>query len=143
MIRSVLDKVYIPIRASLIVHLVKNPPGEGIGYPLQFSWASLVVQLVKNLPAVQDTWVQSLVEKVPWRRERLLTPVFWLGELGHKESDMTERLSLLPFTIKFNTFLVSILYGRNGFLTVFLKGKFLKPNLYSRCWKFNVSSVLD
>ena len=34
--------------------------GEGIGYPLQFSWASLVAQLVKNLPAVQETWVQSL-----------------------------------------------------------------------------------
>jgi len=30
--------------------------GEGIGYPLQYSWASLVVQLVKNLPAMQ-TWV--------------------------------------------------------------------------------------
>ena len=36
-------------------------PGEGIGYPLQYSWASLVAQLVKNLPAVQETWVQSLV----------------------------------------------------------------------------------
>ena len=34
--------------------------GEGIGYPLQYSWASLVVQLVKNLPAMQETWVQSL-----------------------------------------------------------------------------------
>jgi len=31
--------------------------GEGIGYPLQYSWASLVAQLVKNLPAVQETWV--------------------------------------------------------------------------------------
>ena len=31
--------------------------GEGIGYPLQYSWASLVVQLVKNLLAVQETWV--------------------------------------------------------------------------------------
>ena len=31
--------------------------GEGIGYPLQYSWASLVVQLVKNLPAMQETWV--------------------------------------------------------------------------------------
>ena len=30
------------------------------GYPLQYSWASLVAQLVKNLPAVQETWVQSL-----------------------------------------------------------------------------------
>ena len=31
--------------------------GEGIGYPLQYSWASLVAQLVKNLPAMQETWV--------------------------------------------------------------------------------------
>ena len=34
--------------------------GKGIGYPLQYSWASLVAQLVKNPPAVQETWVQSL-----------------------------------------------------------------------------------
>ena len=34
--------------------------GEGIGYPLQYSWASLVVQQVKNLPAMQETWVRSL-----------------------------------------------------------------------------------
>ena len=31
--------------------------GEGIGYPVQYSWASLVAQLVKNLPAIQETWV--------------------------------------------------------------------------------------
>ena len=35
-------------------------PGEGIGYPLQYSWASLVAQVVKNLPAMQETWVQHL-----------------------------------------------------------------------------------
>ena len=35
-------------------------PGEGIGYPLQYSWASLVAQLIKNLPAMQETWVPSL-----------------------------------------------------------------------------------
>ena len=32
--------------------------GEGIGYPLQYSWASLVAQLVKNLPAMWETWGQ-------------------------------------------------------------------------------------
>ena len=32
-------------------------PGEGIGYPLQYSWASLVAQLVKNLLAIRETWV--------------------------------------------------------------------------------------
>ena len=31
--------------------------GEGIGYPLQYSWAPLVAQLVKNSPAVRETWV--------------------------------------------------------------------------------------
>ena len=34
--------------------------GEQKGYPLQYSWASLVAQLVKNLPAMQETWVRSL-----------------------------------------------------------------------------------
>ena len=34
--------------------------GEGIGYPLQYSWASLVAQLIKNLPAVWEPWVRSL-----------------------------------------------------------------------------------
>ena len=49
---------------------------------------------------MQETWVG----KIPWRRERLPTPVFWPGELhgryspwGHKESDTTERLSLTWF----------------------------------------------
>ena len=31
--------------------------GEGIGYPLQYTWVSLVAQLVKNLPAVRETWI--------------------------------------------------------------------------------------
>ena len=35
-------------------------PGEGIGYPRQYSWASLVAQLVKNLSAMRETWVQYL-----------------------------------------------------------------------------------
>ena len=34
--------------------------GEGIGHPLQYAWASLVAQLVKNLPAMWETWVRSL-----------------------------------------------------------------------------------
>ena len=51
--------------------------GEGIGYPLQSSWASLMAQLVKNPPAMWEAWVG----KIPWRRERLPgTPAFWPGE---------------------------------------------------------------
>ena len=37
-----------------------SSPGEGIDYPLQYSWASLVVQTVRNLPAVREAWVQPL-----------------------------------------------------------------------------------
>ena len=39
--------------------------GEGIGYPLQFSQASFVAQLVKNLPAIWETWVRSLGREDP------------------------------------------------------------------------------
>ena len=50
--------------------------GEGIGYPLQYSWASLVAQLVRNLPAIFETWVRSL----SWKDHlELCTPVFWPG----------------------------------------------------------------
>ena len=35
-------------------------PGEGIGYSLQYSWGSLVTQVVKNPPAMQETWVRAL-----------------------------------------------------------------------------------
>ena len=35
---------------------------EGLGYPLQYSWASLVAQLVRNPPAVRETWVRFKVK---------------------------------------------------------------------------------
>ena len=75
-------------------------PGEGVGYPLQYSWTSLVAQLVKNPPAIWQTWVGSLGLGDPLERERLPTSVFWPGEFhglysswAHKESDTTEQLS--------------------------------------------------
>ena len=40
----------------------------------------IVAQLVKNLPAMQKTWVDPWVGKIPWRREGLPTPVFWPAE---------------------------------------------------------------
>ena len=53
-----------------------SSPGEGIGYPLQYCWAFLVAQMVKNSPAMWETWVG----KVPWRRAWQPTPVFLSGE---------------------------------------------------------------
>ena len=67
---------------------------------------SLVAQMVKILPAVQETWVQSLGWEDSLRRERPPTPVFLPGEFhgqrslagyspwGHKELDTTKRLTL-------------------------------------------------
>ena len=54
--------------------------GERIGYPLQYSWASLVAQLVKNPPTMQKTGVQSLGREDPLEKEKVTTPVFWRRE---------------------------------------------------------------
>ena len=52
--------------------------GEGIGYPLQYSWASLMAQLVKNLSAMWETWVRSLhpLEKGTVTHSSILTGEF-------------------------------------------------------------------
>ena len=55
-------------------------PGEGIGYPLQYSWASLVAQMIKNLPAMPETWVRSLGWEDPQRRAWQPIPVLQPGE---------------------------------------------------------------
>ena len=49
-------------------------PGEGIGYPLQYSWASLVPQLEKNPPAMPETWVRSLGWEDPLEKETATHP---------------------------------------------------------------------
>ena len=55
--------------------------GEGIGYPLQYSWSSLVAQLVKNLPAMWENWVR---------------PLSWEDPL---EKGMATHSSVLPWRI--------------------------------------------
>ena len=69
-------------------------PGEGMGYPLQDSWASLVAQLVKHLPAMQRTWVQSLGWEDPLEKGKATHSSIWPGEFhrlyspwSRKESD--------------------------------------------------------
>ena len=76
--------------------------GEGIGYPLQCSWASLVAQLVKNPPVMRETWVRSLDWEDPLKKgkathSRILAwriPWAVYSPWGHKQWDRTERLSL-------------------------------------------------
>ena len=89
-------------------------PGEGIGYPLQYSWASLAAWTVKNLLAVWETWVWSLGQEDPlekgmithfsifaWRIPETEQPGDY-SSWDCKESDMPECLTLslstlLPF----------------------------------------------
>ena len=80
---------------SSIPGLVRST-GEGIGYPLQYSWASLVAQLVKNLSSMREAWVQSLGWEDPLEKGKATysrRPGEFQGlysPWGHKESDMTE-----------------------------------------------------
>ena len=54
---------------------MKRNAGEGIGYPRQYSWNSLVAQLVKNPPAMWETWVQFLGWEAPL--EKGMATHFW------------------------------------------------------------------
>ena len=77
----------------------ERSPGDGIGYPLQYSWVSLVAQLVRIHLQCERRGFDPWIGTITWRRERLPTPVFWPGEFhglymyspwGCKESDTTE-----------------------------------------------------
>ena len=75
--------------------------GEGIGYPLQYSRASLVIQMVKNPTAIWETWVQSLGWENPVKNGKVShsSILAWripsteepgrLHSMGSKESDTT------------------------------------------------------
>ena len=75
-------------------------PGERIGYPVQYSQASLVAQLVKNPPAKWKTWVRSLGWEDPLEKGKAThsSILAWriprTSPWGHKESDTIEQLSL-------------------------------------------------
>ena len=74
--------------------------GGGISYPLQYSWASLVAQLVKNPPAMQETWVQSLgwedsLEKGMATHSSILAWwILWTEKPGRLQSIVPLTLSL-------------------------------------------------
>ena len=94
---------------------LRRSAGESIGYPLQYSWASLVAQVVKNLPAMWETWVQSLGWKDPLEKGkvthssildwRILWIVLSMGSqrVGHDSATFT--FTYYPFTFALYTFL--------------------------------------
>ena len=80
----------------------RRSSGEGISYPLQYSWSSLVAQLVKNPPAMQGTLVQFLGRKDPLEKGKVThSSVSGVENSmdcivhGVAESDTSEWLSLL------------------------------------------------
>ena len=73
--------------------------GEGKDYPLQYSWASLVAQLVRIHLQFRRPWFNSWAGKIPWRRDGLPTPVFlgFPGGSDDRESTCNEgHLGLIP-----------------------------------------------
>ena len=72
-------------------------PGEEIGYPLQYSWASLMAQMVKNLPAMWETWVRSLGQEDPLEKGMaihssiLAWRISWAEEPGRLQSVASQR----------------------------------------------------
>ena len=73
-------------------------PGEGIGYLLQYSWASLVAQMVKNLPVMRETWVPSvgwedpLEEGMAPHSSILAWRIPWTEEPGGLQSMGSQRV---------------------------------------------------
>ena len=93
---------------------------EEIGYLLQYSWASLMAQLVKNLPAMLETWVWSLgwedpLEKGKATHSSILARRFHglYSPWCRKESDLTEQLSLSLSLFLYSTCQQTIVYGPN------------------------------
>ena len=72
--------------------------GDGIGYPLQYSWASLVTQTVKNPPAMREIWVQSLGWEDPLEKGMathssiLAWRIPWTEEPGRLQSMGSQRV---------------------------------------------------
>ena len=75
-------------------------PGEGVGYPLQYSWASLLAQLVKNPPAMRTTSVPSLGWEDPLEKGKATHSniLAWRIPWGSKQLDTTEWLHSLTDT---------------------------------------------
>ena len=76
----------------------RRSPGEGLGYSLQYSWASLVAQMVKNLPAKFETQVRSLGWEDPLEKGMAAHPsilawkIPWTEESGRLQSMGSQRV---------------------------------------------------
>ena len=124
-------------------------------HPLQYSWTSFVAHLVKNPPALRETWVRSLGWEDPLEKGKLSTPVFWPREFhglcspwGRKESATTEqfhfhfatvlRIEFRDEMMEYLTmdFRIHAIFLFTNIVNTFLVNTFLKTSgqiLYIRC----------
>ena len=96
---------------------------EGIGYPLQKSWASLVAQTVTNLPAIQETWVRSLGWGMATHASILAWRVPWTEEPGRLQSMGLQRVGYDWVTLTFQKFLKGW-FGLFGAMFLILYSRF-------------------
>ena len=120
---------------------LERATGEGISYPLQYSWASVVAQLVKNPPAMGETWIRSLGWEDPLEKGKVThsSILAWHGlyhPWGLKESDTTEQLSLhfqysthISFLLS-STLVLTLLFCRTDVTTM----NDLKEALFFLCF---------
>ena len=113
--------IHSSILAWRISWTVWSMGSQRVGHDSATLTLTLIAQLVKNPPAMQGPQFKSWVRKIPWRRDRLPTLVFWPGEFhrlyvcrspwGGKESDTTEQLSLsLLFLLVFFLNLIILIW---------------------------------
>ena len=93
--------------------------GEGIGYPLQYSWASLVPQLVKNLPAVWETWVWSLSWENPLKKGMATHSSILVWRIPRKE-EPDGLQSIWPQKVRHNWAHTQLYHLFKQFLSIFL-----------------------
>ena len=121
--------------------------GEGIGHPFQYSWASLWVSWLRIRLQCGRPGFSLWVGKMPWRRERLPTPVFWPGELHGLCNPWSHRVGHDWVTLTF-----ALSSEKQHFLTVFTNqqtfhrtiaplNKYSHP-LSMRHWYSTVYSIL-
>ena len=123
-------------------------PGEGIGYPLHYSWASLVAQMVKNPPAMQETWVRSLGWEDPFEEGMathcsfLAWRIQWTEELGGLQTMGLQRVRHDWMTKHSSASTISfmLITLQSTSLALISSPSFRVSPLKDTCFQFNIAA---
>ena len=98
---------------------VSSSPGEGIDYPLQDSWASLVAQTIKNLPAMQDTWVLCLFWEYPLEESMATNSCLEIPHGQRSLAGYSQWGCKVPDTTEWKSTRAAQLFGEEGRVSSF------------------------